>query len=194
MSYSPDFSSVSPATQWAPPTAAPPAEYVLQPTTPPSTSLMQAPPKDSYTPSFAQSSTDTQPTESIPFIGNHPAQTVGLTALGAVGAGVISGAITNAIDQNDQPAPPAKDQRATVKSGWEIVNPTEVHTDGTPKQIKDNSTGILYNITEAKGVTTPAPQIVSTRNVTWQLEEHNTLTQKVDGVTLTLEKKKTKLN
>ena len=188
MSYSPDFSSVSPATQWAPPTAAPPAEYVLEP----STSLMQAPPKDSYTPSFAQSSTDTQPTESIPFIGNHPAQTVGLTVLGAVGTGVISGAVTNAIDQNNQPAPPAKDQPATVtKTGWAIVHDAGVHTDGTPKRIKDDSTGILYNITDINGVkgVTPVLPPENPKNTEWVVGENNTtLTRKIEGVTQTVKK------
>ena len=188
MSYSPDFSSVSPATQWAPPTAAPPAEYVLQPTTPLSTSLMQAPPKDSYTPSFAQSSTDTQPTESIPFIGNHPTQTVGLTVLGAVGTGVISGAVTNAIDQNNQPTPPAKDQPATVHPGWEIINPTEVHTDGTPKQIKNITDDIVYTITDTKIVK------ANLENKGWKLgEDQTTLTRTSEGVTQTAQKEKDKI-
>ena len=184
MSYSPDFSSVSPATQWAPPTAAPPAEYVLEP----STSLMQAPPKDSYTPSFAQSSTDTQPTESIPFIGNHPAQTVGLTVLGAVGTGVISGAVTNAIDQNNQPTPPAKDQPATVHAGWEIINPTKVHIDGTPKQIKNITNDIVYTITDTKKVT------ANSENKGWKLGEgQTTLTRTIGDFIQTAQEEKGKI-
>jgi hypothetical protein len=61
MSYSPDFSSASPATQWVPPATTTPTDYAFQPDTAPShpakraaiptAPLMQAPPQDVYSPS-----------------------------------------------------------------------------------------------------------------------------------------------
>jgi hypothetical protein len=231
MTYSPDFSSASPASNWVAPPASsiPSADYTYQPDTyadasqsaeavyVPTAPLMQAPVQDvysppalqptvgtissadSYTPSFATPSAPEaadveEANKPMPFMGNHPTQTLLATGTGTLGGGLIGAAVKHAwpSGESDDAKSASKVQDATVKDNWTIVDPKNLHTDGTPKKIKDNNTGILYNITEAKGVT-PDPQTVSTKDLTWQLGENNTLTRTVEGVTLTLKKENDKI-
>jgi hypothetical protein len=197
MTYSPDFSSASPASNWVTPPASsiPSADYTYQPDTyadasqsaeavyVPTAPLMQAPVQDvysppapqpiagtvssadSYTPSFAKSSAPEaadaeEANKPMPFMGNHPTQTLLATGTGAFGGALIGGSVKHLLFSGDKDdATPAAAGKTTetktaakTATGWEFEG---VHPDGvTPKKIKNINTGFTYEIDQATKVVT----------------------------------------
>ncbi len=198
MTYSPDFSSASPASNWVtPPANIPSADYAYPPDayadasrTPeavyvPTAPLMQAPAQDvysppspqamvpsatagkvsssdTYTPSFAKSSAteeaddDEEANKPMPFIGNHPTQTLLATGTGAFGGALIGGAAKHIFFSGDNDdAKSASSGKTTTEAktatGWEF---TDVHPDGrTPKKVTNKANGDYYIIAADGAVT-----------------------------------------
>lgn len=227
MTYSPDFSSASPASNWVTPPASsiPSADYTYQPDTyadasqsaeavyVPTAPLMQAPVQDvysppapqpiagtvssadSYTPSFATPSAPEaadaeEANKPIPFIGNHPTQTLLATGVGAFGGALIGGAVKHLVSNDDAeiPKPTSKVQDATVKDNWTIVDPKDLHPDGKPKQIKDTKNNRIYTIKPdgaVTGVDNSGVAITANTPVTeshWTVKDGDTIVKTVqDG-------------